>query len=95
MAPKPTPPFTLSLQMWDIDLSTVKPVVTHKQLGVALTCLCFAANGPVVVAGSADGKVAVFRCGVPGSVVLGGARRWLSGACCFAQCCWNLQKVVV
>jgi hypothetical protein len=49
------------VQIWDFDLSTVKPVATHKA-GVKLTCLLFSPNSPIVVCGAADGRVSLFRC---------------------------------
>lgn len=48
------------LEVWDFDLSTVKPVVTHKA-GAKLSCLLFSPICPVVVCGSATGHVSVFR----------------------------------
>lgn len=48
------------LEIWDFELSTVKPVLTHKA-GVSLSCLLFSTNSPVVVCGSENGTVSVFR----------------------------------
>ncbi|KAG1657267.1 hypothetical protein FOA52_010838, partial [Chlamydomonas sp. UWO 241] len=48
------------LELWDVELSTVKPVVTFKA-GVQLSCLLFAANSPVVVCGGEGGSVQVLR----------------------------------
>ena len=44
------------LEIWDFELSTVKPVLTHKS-GIPLSCLLFSTNSPVVVCGGEDGKV--------------------------------------
>ena len=48
------------VQLWDFELSTVKPVVTHKA-GVRLSCLLFSTNSPVVVCGGDNGVISVFR----------------------------------
>ena len=47
-------------QLWDFELSTVKPVVTHKA-GGSLSCLLFSTNSPVVVCGGETGTISVFR----------------------------------
>jgi hypothetical protein len=54
--PPPSP-----MQLWDFELSTVKPVVTHKTGGVRLSCLLFSPSSPVVVCGGDDGVVTVLR----------------------------------
>ncbi|GAX75644.1 hypothetical protein CEUSTIGMA_g3088.t1 [Chlamydomonas eustigma] len=48
------------LELWDFELSTVKPVVTHKA-GMRLSCLLFSTNSPVVVCGGENGAISVFR----------------------------------
>ncbi|KAJ9517697.1 hypothetical protein QJQ45_003985 [Haematococcus lacustris] len=59
--PLPRPPgAAMALQIWDFDLSTVKPVATQKT-GQKLSCLLFATNSPVVVCGSETGQVSLFR----------------------------------
>ncbi len=47
-------------QIWDFELSTVKPVITHKT-GTRLSCLLFSTNSPVVVCGGESGSISVFR----------------------------------
>lgn len=48
------------LSIWDLEASQMDPVDTHN-LGTAATAVAMAANHPVVVAGSADGDLHVFR----------------------------------
>ena len=50
----------LLLQIWNFELSTVKPVVTHKA-NMKLSCLLFSPTSPVVVCGGENGSVSVFR----------------------------------
>eukprot|EP00798_Chlamydomonas_sp_ICE-L_P023736 gene23736-9292_t len=48
------------LEIWDFDLSTVKPVVTHKA-GQKLSCMLFSERSPIVACGGESGAVSVFR----------------------------------
>ncbi|GMH39829.1 hypothetical protein BSKO_07733 [Bryopsis sp. KO-2023] len=49
------------LEIWDISLSTMKPVAHHVKAGAKLSCLLFSEKSPIVVCGSDNGVVGVYR----------------------------------
>ena len=49
------------LQIWDMSVSTLKPVLTQNLQGQKLSCLLFSKASPVVVCGSNTGEVGVYR----------------------------------
>ena len=49
------------VEVWDISTSILKPVLISIRGTASLTCLEFAQNAPIMVVGSSDGKVAVYR----------------------------------
>ncbi len=50
------------LEIWDVAVSTLKPVARHVSARARMTAVSFApAGAPVVVAGGADGGLLVFR----------------------------------
>lgn len=50
-----------SMQIWDISLSTMKPIAHHLQPGAKLSCLLFSDKSPIVVCGSDKGVIGVYR----------------------------------
>ena len=62
------------LEIWDYSLSSLKPWITATFPGVKLTCVSFSKTASIVVAGSSDGNVYVFRISALDSAVCGAKR---------------------
>ena len=49
------------LDVWDLSVSTLKPVLSTSASDKKLSCVLFSQTSPVVVAGGCDGRVGVYR----------------------------------
>merc|ERR1711871_958994 len=49
------------LEVWDVNTSTLKPVLTSQLENTKLSCLLFSEASPVLVCGGSNGVVNVFR----------------------------------
>ncbi|KAK3288194.1 hypothetical protein CYMTET_4329 [Cymbomonas tetramitiformis] len=49
------------LEVWDLSVSTLKPILAHTLEENKLSCLLFSEASPIVVCGGSNGSVSVFR----------------------------------
>lgn len=49
------------LDVWDLSVSTLKPVLSTSASDKKLSCVLFSQTSPVIVAGGCDGRVGVYR----------------------------------
>lgn len=50
-----------AVEIWDMSISTLRPVASHTVAGARMSCVLFAEDSPVVVAAGSTGSVAVLR----------------------------------
>lgn len=61
MEKKLSSPSAMCMQIWDISLSTMKPIAHHMQPGAKQSCLLFSDKSPIVVCGGDKGVIGVYR----------------------------------
>lgn len=49
------------VEVWDVEVNTMKPILTYSSPSVKFSSLLFGSASPVLVAGGSDGAVCVFR----------------------------------